>query len=276
MTERVEKLRQNDHRIQDTVYGFVRECQTQILNDNRYSELDTLPDNINHVIIKYYYSKQLSYNHLLLASEIFYLKELQCIKQYIFIPIKENISSLTDEAINPDDINIAFKHWNHFLTFHDQFLTAITQEKHILPTMFRYINFTKIYIEYSKEYEQMLRIFSSWTSTEFKKFLVKQLENETLTKIIENNLCSLPWYLYRPFDRIKEYRRFVKDLQLIAQTQDDDYELINKTKNHLTHTYKQIKKGIDINLSFSSSYYNICCIDTYIYIRSNRVNHDEA
>ena len=250
MTERVEKLRQNDHRIQDTVYGFVRECKKTLLTDNLYSEIvESLPDTINHVIIKYYYSKQLSYNHLLLASEIFYLKELQCIKDYIFIPIRDNISSMTDNNMdinNYNDINIAFKHWDHLLTFHDSFLSAIREQKHILPTLYQYINFTKIYVEYAKQYEKILNIFSNWTSSKFKQFIIKQLENDNLIKIIENNLCSLPWYLYRPFDRIKEYRRFVKDLQLLSQSNDDDFELINKTKIHLSHTYKQIKKGIFI------------------------------
>ena len=273
MTERVEKLRQNDHRIQDTVYGFVRECKKTLLTDNLYSEIilkeSHLFDSIAHVVIKYYYSKQLSYNHLLLASEIFYLKELQCIKDYIFVPIRDNVSTMIDGNSTPNkpmvgqelnkfkqnDINIAFKHWNHLLSFHDSFLSAIKEQKHILPTLYQFINFTKIYVEYAQEYEKILNIFSHFTSSNFKQFIIKQLENENLIKIIENNLCSLPWYLYRPFDRIKEYRRFVKDLQLLSQSNDDDYDLINKTKTHLSHTYKQIKKG---------KY-------QYIYIRNNGV-----
>ena len=234
MTERIEKLRQNDHRIQDTVWGYVRENNSDI------------PELIKNIIIKYYFCKQLSYNHLLLASEIFYLKELQCIKNYIATPLKENCLSFNDdEEMNIDDINRTFKQWDILLKFHKSFLNAITEQKHILPTLFKHINFTKLYIEYSTRYESMLETFSKWNSKKFKNFIIKQLENENVTKIIENNLCSLPWYLYRPFDRIKEYRRFVKDLQLLSQQNDEDYELINETKNQLSFAYKHIKKGMD-------------------------------
>ena len=78
---------------------------------------------------------------------------------------------------------------------------------------------------------------------EFREFMILRLQNEQCQKFIDNRLCSIPWYLYRPFERIKQYYRFFRDLEKITFKTDDEYKKLIKCRDTLKSLYEKIKKS---------------------------------
>lgn len=149
------------------------------------------------------------YNHHLLSSEDQYVNELETLVLYIFEPLAKNAKRC---KIDIDSVKKVYAYLDSMLKFHLTFLGVIRETVSVLPDLYKYQSFVKMYADYLTAYDDIIYTFSTWSSMECREFLTLRLQQNEVKKHIDQRLCSLPWYLYRPFDRIKEYHRFLKDL----------------------------------------------------------------
>eukprot|EP01084_Bolivina_argentea_P281126 480959_1 len=191
------------------------------------------------------------YNHQLLTSEDQYVNELETIVKYIVHPLQKAAVRCKIRG-GEEEVKKVFHYPNAMLMSHVTFLSVIRETISVIPDMYKYIGFVQIYIDYFHNYDKILHIFANWRSMEFREFVSMRLKHKDVKQHIINRLDSLPWYLYRPFDRIKEYHRFLKDIQKITQPKQhhnsqeiDEYNLIKKTIAKIRPLYKKIKSHED-------------------------------
>lgn len=187
------------------------------------------------------HQKKEAYNHELVTSEDFYVSELESLCSHIIQPLKQNAIRCN---IKTEQVIFVFGIIQHILSFHLQLLRIIRDELTVVYSFETYIGFIQMYLDYFKKYNSILDIVSIWSeSMEFREFMILRLQNEQCQKFIDNRLCSIPWYLYRPFERIKQYYRFFKDLEKFTKQTDDEYNKLIKCKNTLKNLYDKIKKS---------------------------------
>jgi len=110
--------------------------------------------------------------------------------------------------------------------------------------MCKYRNFVQMYDDYLTKFDNIIRILSEWKSAEFYSFMNDQLENEMVKKYIGSPmLCMLPWYLYTPFDQLKLYYKFFRDLKKLSNENDDDKKSIDDCLEKFTKVYHNIKQN---------------------------------
>ena len=186
------------------------------------------------------HQKQEAYSHELSTSEDFYVSELEAIVTHIVNPLSANAIRC---GLKEDEVNYVFGIFNHMFQFHLQILRIIRDELSVVPTFYKYSGFIKMYKDWLLKYDNVLNIVSLWAnSMEFREFMILRLQSDKVKEIIDSRLCSIPWYLYRPFERIKQYFRFFKDLSLITIEKDDDYLKLKKCFNEIKPLYELIKK----------------------------------
>ncbi|ETO14531.1 hypothetical protein RFI_22834 [Reticulomyxa filosa] len=159
-------------------------------------------------------------NHDLLKSEDEYVNMLEVIVKNVFKPLHEHSEKL---RLKPQHVQYVYLFLEHMLQFHMNFLSVIRDALNIVPDFHKYGNFVQMYDDYLGRFDSVLKVFAEWKSMEFRSFASMRLENEKVKKCIEAPmLCMLPWYLYHPFDRLKIYYKFLRDLESLAQEGDDD------------------------------------------------------
>jgi len=179
-------------------------------------------------------------NHELVTSEDFYVSEMEAIITHIVSPLRINASRCNVKCC---EVDLVFGTMKHMLSFHLSFLRAIRSEVSVVPTFANYVSFVQMYIDYLNQYSDILDIMAKWTSSmEFREFMTLRLQNEQCQQFIKGGLSSMPWYLYRPFERIKQYYRFFKDLLKITECNDREYALIVKCKNTLKPLHSNIRR----------------------------------
>ena len=174
------------------------------------------------------------YDHHLIQSEEEYVKILCALVEGIYNPLKKYATRC---KISKESVEQVFHSLEQMQQFHVPFLDGIREQDRVLDAFAPFYNFTSMYEEYFKNYSQILDIFASWQSMEFREFVTLRLKDTNVSKDLDPRLSSLPWYLYRPFDRIKEYYRYFKDLFQISR--DDDTDIDDKK---LTLVMKSVKK----------------------------------
>eukprot|EP01083_Nonionella_stella_P041264 111898_1 len=186
------------------------------------------------------HQKKEAYNHELVTSEDFYVAEIEALITHLMTPLS---GSATRCNIKPGEIEFVFGIMQHILQFHLQFLRIIRDELTVVHTFAHYIGFIAMYSDYFKKYSLIIDMVASWShSMEFREFIVLRLQNEKCAKYIDSRLCSLPWYLYRPLLRIKEYYRFFKDLLIITNPTDDEYKPLLKCKKGIRSLCHKIQR----------------------------------
>ena len=141
------------------------------------------------------------------------------------------------------EVKSVFGSLKSLLQFHTTFLSMIRDKLDVVETLCTYINFIQMYQDYLHRYDEILNTFGSWKSLEFREFITMRLRNPNVKKKIIDRLDSLPWYLYRPFDRIKEYHRFLKDLQKVTGRENENYQHVKKSIAKIRPLYKRIKSS---------------------------------
>merc|ERR1712113_650991 len=172
-----------------------------------------------------------------LTSEDQYVNELETIVNYIVKPLEKSAVRCKISG-GEESVKKVFKYLNSMLQFHVTFLSVIRETISVIPDLYKYISFIQMYDDYLHHYDKILQIFSTWRSMEFREFITMRLKHKNVKKNIIDRLDSLPWYLYRPFDRIKEYHRFLKDIEKITRKSSDDYNLVSKTIMKIRPLYK--------------------------------------
>lgn len=187
------------------------------------------------------HQKKEAYNHELVTSEDFYVSEIEALITHIVNPLKSNAIRCN---IKKEQVIFVFGIIQHILQFHLQLLRIIRDELSVISTFETYLGFIQMYTDYFKKYMKILDIVSIWSqSMEFREFIILRLQNEQSQKYIDNRLCSIPWYLYRPFERIKQYYRFFKDLEKITKNTDHEYNKLIKCKNTLKSLHEKIRNS---------------------------------
>eukprot|EP00484_Ammonia_sp_Unknown_P005288 CAMPEP_0197081520 /NCGR_PEP_ID=MMETSP1384-20130603/214674_1 /TAXON_ID=29189 /ORGANISM="Ammonia sp." /LENGTH=771 /DNA_ID=CAMNT_0042520415 /DNA_START=23 /DNA_END=2338 /DNA_ORIENTATION=- len=184
------------------------------------------------------------YNHQLLTSEDIYVNELETIVTQIVRPL-ENAAVRCKIPGGTEEVKQVFKYISSMLHFHENFLSVIREAISVIPDLYKYINFITMYDDYLHHYDRIINTFASWRSMEFREFIMMRLKHNTVKKNLIDRLDSLPWYLYRPFDRIKEYYRFLRDIEKITPKGHEEYGMVNKTIAKLRPLYKKIKQNED-------------------------------
>lgn len=182
------------------------------------------------------------FNHQLLTSEDQYVNELETIVTYIVKPL-EKAAVRCKIPGGEDQVKKVFKYLNSMLQFHITFLSVIRETISVIPDLYKYIGFITMYNDYLQQYDGILEIFATWRSMEFREFITMRLKHKNVKKTIIDRLDSLPWYLYRPFDRIKEYHRFLKDVEKVTKKSDDTHSTVYKTLTKIRPLYKKIKQS---------------------------------
>ena len=193
------------------------------------------------------------FNHQLLASEDKYVNELETIVEYIVKPLEKNAVRCKIQG-GDKEVKKVFQYIHSMRQFHIEFLSFIRDKISIIPDLWKYINFITIYNDYLHHYDQIIDVFATWRSMEFREFVTMRLRHKNVKKHIIDKLDSLPWYLYRPFDRIKEYHRFLKDIEKISRKGVDDYNLVKETLGKIRPLYKRIKASL-VWLHFDHSHF---------------------
>ncbi|ETO25753.1 hypothetical protein RFI_11386 [Reticulomyxa filosa] len=171
------------------------------------------------------------------------------------------------------------------LQFHVNFLSVIRDALNIVPDFYKYSNFVQMYDDYLGKFDSVLQVFAEWKSMQFRSFINMRLENEKVKKCIEAPmLWMLPWYdylasskksliilsfplslqkkkkkkkryLYHPFERLKVYYKFLRDLESLSKAGDEDRKFLddslvkfkkvyqkNQAKFNNCKTYEKFKK----------------------------------
>ena len=152
------------------------------------------------------------------------------------MPLKKYANKV---GITPERVDRVFHFLETMQQFHVQFLDSIREQERVLDTFSQFNQFTSMYEDYADAYPLILEECASWQTMEFREFVslkLQQISRQT-HKTIDDRLSNLPWYLYRPFDRITEYYRYLKDLKRLSRPNDTD---IND--KHLNLVIKQVKK----------------------------------
>eukprot|EP01084_Bolivina_argentea_P254356 427592_1 len=110
------------------------------------------------------------YNHQLLTSEEQYVNELETIVNYIVKPL-EKASIHCKIPGGEESVKKVFKYLNSMLQFHTTFLSVIRETISAIPDLYKYIGFITMYDDYLHHYDEILQIFSTWRSMEFKEFI---------------------------------------------------------------------------------------------------------
>ena len=190
--------------------------------------------------------KKEAYNHELVTSEDFYVSQIEALCTHVISPLKSNAIRCN---IKCEQVTYVFGIIEHILSFHLQLLRIIRDELSVIHSFETYIGFIQMYIDYFKKYNSILDVVSSWSeSMEFREFMILRLQNKECQKFIDNRLCSIPWYLYRPFERIKQYYRFFLDIEKITLNTDEEYTKLIKCKNTLKSLYDKIRQSYVIFL----------------------------
>eukprot|EP00485_Elphidium_margaritaceum_P024314 CAMPEP_0202712972 /NCGR_PEP_ID=MMETSP1385-20130828/47596_1 /ASSEMBLY_ACC=CAM_ASM_000861 /TAXON_ID=933848 /ORGANISM="Elphidium margaritaceum" /LENGTH=650 /DNA_ID=CAMNT_0049373175 /DNA_START=22 /DNA_END=1974 /DNA_ORIENTATION=- len=185
-----------------------------------------------------------AFNHQLLTSEDQYVNELETIVYYIVQPL-EKAAVRCKIPGGPQEVQRVFKYLTSMLQFHSTFLSVIRDAISVIPDLYKYINFVQMYDDYIRDYDAIVDVFGSWRSMEFREFVIMRIKNKNVSGSIIDQIHLLPWYLYRPFDRIKEYYRFLKDIEKVTEKGQADYNLALKTVAKLRPVYKKIKHNED-------------------------------
>lgn len=168
------------------------------------------------------------------------MSEMDTIITHIVKPLRANASRCNIKAT---EVDLVFGTMKHMLTFHLSFLRAIRDEVSVVPTFANYVSFVQMYIDYLNQYGAILEIVAQWASSmEFREFMMLRLQRQQCLQFVKGGLSSMPWYLYRPFERIKQYYRFFKDLQKITDCNDREYALIMKCKRTLKPLHSNIRR----------------------------------
>ena len=185
--------------------------------------------------------KKEAYNHELVTSEDFYVSEIESLCTHVVTPLLANASRCN---IKSEQVSFVFGILQHLSQFHLQLLRIIRDELSVINTFEAYIGFIQMYSDYFTKYDEILDTVSGWCrSMEFREFMHLRLQNEQCKKYIDNRLCSIPWYLYRPFERIKQYYRFFKDLEKITMSTDEEYSNLIKCKKTIKTLYDKIRRS---------------------------------
>jgi len=182
------------------------------------------------------------FNHQLLASEDQYVNVLETIVEYIVKPLEKAAVRCKIQG-GEQEVKKVFQYLISMRDFHITFLSIIRETISIIPDLNDYINFIQMYDDYLRHYDQIVAIFATWRSMEFREFVSLRLKHQNVRKHIIDKLDSLPWYLYRPFDRIKEYHRFLKDVEKISRKGHGDYNLVRDSLKKIRPLYRKIKSS---------------------------------
>lgn len=197
---------------------------------------------------------QEAYNHELVTSEDFYVSEMDVMMTHIVGPLGGNAARC---HIKASEVDVVFGTMRHLLTFHLSFLRTLRDEVSVVPTFANYIAFVQMYIDYLNQYTLILDVVAGWASSmEFREFMMLRLQNEHCRQFIKGGLSSMPWYLYRPFERIKQYYRFFKDLQKVTDCNDREYAQIIKCKETLKPLHSKIRRSMSIHCGLSTNQYH--------------------
>ncbi|ETO26675.1 hypothetical protein RFI_10459 [Reticulomyxa filosa] len=208
----------------------------------------------------------------LLKSEDEYVNMLEVLVKYVFRPLHENSARLVVYVSKKKKNNVKVKNLNkwinvqvqfvylfleHLLQFHMNFLAVINDELNIVPDFYKYSNFVQMYDDYLGKFDNVLRVFAEWKSMEFRCFVTMRLESERVQKHIEAPmLYMLPWfkkkkniyiytymYLYNPFERLKVYYKFLRDLQNLSMEGDEDKKFLEGSLVKFRKVYHKIKQS---------------------------------
>ncbi|ETO10145.1 hypothetical protein RFI_27231 [Reticulomyxa filosa] len=158
---------------------------------------------------------------------------------------------------NNDDVDekvqFVYSYLEHMLQFHLNFLSVTGDALDIVPDFCKYSNFVQMYDDYLERFDKVLKVFADWKSMQFRSFINMRLENEKVKKYIEAPmLCMLPWYghrsclflyLYFPFDRLKVYYKFLRDLQSLSKEGDEDKKFLDDSFPKFRKVYQKIKQS---------------------------------
>mmetsp|Transcript_68900 Transcript_68900/g.109374 ORF Transcript_68900/g.109374 Transcript_68900/m.109374 type:complete len:642 (+) Transcript_68900:67-1992(+) len=184
--------------------------------------------------------KKEAYNHELITSEDVYVSELDTLMTHVIKPLMGNLARCHMSA---DEASFVFGILQHMATWHETLLRLIRDELSVVPTFAQFIGFLQMYTDYLAKYLSMLDVVAKWSdSMQFREFVVLRLQNQQCKQYIDQRLCSIPWYLYRPFERVKQYYRFFKDLETISTEHDDEMKDLRKCKSHLKVLHDKIKR----------------------------------
>ncbi|ETO25098.1 hypothetical protein RFI_12046 [Reticulomyxa filosa] len=107
-----------------------------------------------------------------------------------------------------------------------------------------------MYEDYLTKFDNVLKVFAEWKSIEFRSFMNLRLENENVKKHMEAPmLCMLPWfalcsmYLYNPFERLKVYYKFLRDLDTLSKEGDEDKVFLDQCLAKFKKVYQNIKRN---------------------------------
>eukprot|EP01084_Bolivina_argentea_P254354 427590_1 len=109
-------------------------------------------------------------NHELITSEDQYVNELETIVKYIVKPLEKSAARCKISG-GEESVKKVFKYLNSMLQFHETFLSIIRETISIIPDLYKYIGFITMYDDYLHHYDEILQIFSTWRSMEFKEFI---------------------------------------------------------------------------------------------------------
>ena len=122
------------------------------------------------------------FNHQLLTSEDAYVNELETIVTYIVKPLEKAAVRCKIPGGEPE-VKQVFKYLNSMLQFHITFLSVIREAISVIPDLYKYIGFIKMYDDYLIHYDDILKIFATWCSMEFQRIINMRLKH----KNVKNN-----------------------------------------------------------------------------------------
>ena len=186
-----------------------------------------------------------AFDHDLIQSEEEYVTILCGLIEGVYLPLKKHANRC---GITPNRVDTVFQYLEEMQRFHVQFLDSIREQERVLDTFAQFGEFTSMYQNYCKDYSRILDEFATWQSMSFREFVQLRLQEISgrTRKAIDARLSNLPWYLYRPFDRITEYYRYLKDLKRLSRPHDTDIndKNLDIVIKQVRHVYSHIKKSL--------------------------------
>jgi hypothetical protein len=171
---------------------------------------------------------------------------LEAMVNFIYNPLRENAPRM---GLTEARVTSVFVFIQHMLEFHVNFLTVIREPISIMPTFGKYCSFVQIYQDYLQKFDKILDVLATWRSMKFREFVRHRLGRKEVARVLGTSageaptIDALPWFLYRPIDRVKEYYRFLKDLKNLPLPDDEDGGEIDKALAVFRPVYLQVKKS---------------------------------
>ena len=169
------------------------------------------------------------YDRRLIQSEEEYVKILCALVEGIYNPLKKYARRYD---ISKESVEQVFHDLEQMQQFHVLFLDGIRKQDRVLDAFAPFDKLTSTYRKYIDNYSQILDIVAGWRSKEFRKFVMLRLKHTNVSEDLEPRLSSLARYLYRPYDRFREYDEYLTDLAKIANLCGiDDREVMSVAKS---------------------------------------------